>query len=81
MDDLKHDIDVLTRFQGIARQFIDVIGSRMDNAWQEISNGDVFDAEKLREHVEFSGLFMRFRESFELLEDIGDTLDYYHDGT
>ncbi len=79
MDDLKHDIDVLTRFQAIARQFIGTIGIRIDDAWHEITNGDVFDAEKLREHVEFSGLFMRFRESFELLEDIGDTLEYYHD--
>ena len=79
MDDLKHDIDVLTRFQAIARQFINVIGIRIDDAWHEITNSDVFDSEKLREHEEFNGMFMRFRESFELLEDIADTLDYYHD--
>lgn len=75
--DLKPEIEILALFQSATRSFIDAVNGRIDHSWSEISKN--FDSDKLRQHEEFVGLFSSFIDAFDKIDEIEETLRYFHE--
>jgi hypothetical protein len=73
--DFTDEVEILTSFQAVACEFIQITEDQLDNSWREISKKKRFDPERMRVHEVFVAAFSRFRTEFSRLEDVQNYLE------
>jgi hypothetical protein len=73
--DFTDEVEILTSFQAVAGEFIQITEDQIDSSWREISKKKRFDPERMRVHEVFSAAFNRFKTEFARLEDMQSYLE------
>jgi hypothetical protein len=73
--DFTDEVEILTSFQAVAGEFIQITEDQIDSSWREISGKKRLDSEKMRRHEVLVAAFSRFRTEFARIDDVQNYLE------